>query len=74
MNISKINHLLSEVHTRLDSLNPSNMEEGIPTINAHASHGKAVSKAKSRVNDLMSKLTKGRPGSTKVKSTGSNKR
>lgn len=72
MDISKVNGLLGQVRVRLESLDPSNTDEQIQTMNSV--DPKSLGAANSKLTSLMAKLTAGRSKATKVRATGTSKR
>lgn len=72
MDISRLNYILSEVKSRLDSLNPDNLQEAQKRPEEHDS--KRMSQAQRRLQNLYGKLTKGRSDTTKVQAYGSKRK
>jgi len=71
MDINKVNGLLGWVLVKLESLDPTNLEEMEMQVAAnYDSDVSSVSAAKKRLQHLLDKLSANRSDSNRVKSTG----
>jgi hypothetical protein len=72
MDISRVNDLLGQVRIKLESLDPTQADEGIETMSADSAGSVGV--ANGKLAHLMAKLTTGRSGTNRVRATGTSKR
>jgi len=71
MDINKVNNLLGRVRVKLESLDPSNLNEMEMQVSAnYDSDTGSVNAAKKKLQDLLDKLSANRSDSNRVRATG----
>jgi len=78
MDINRVNNLLGRVRVKLESLDPSNLEEmaelEMQVGDGYDTDGGTIAVAQKRLQHLLDKLSNGRSDSNRIRATGTSTR